>query len=428
MPNYGLDAELKAKQDAKFDKGLETEVIEWMEQIVGEKRDPLTTAEWLNDGKVLCKLINGIKPGTIKKVNTMKAPFKKMENITAFTDSARSFGVMESSMFATPDLYEEKNMGSVINCIYMLGGVIQSTVPDFTGPKLGVMINAHVPDAARGKKMATQTGGFAGTLDQASVTTHARDVTFGAGGNASHNRQGVTRSNAKDEARDVTFGAGGNASHHRQGVTRSNAKDEAPQGGERPPLPDGEFLYGLDKELKEKRDAKYDSSLDQDVSHWIEGVTGDMKGDQTTAEWLKNGQVLCKLADKIKPGSSKGVTTSGMPFKQMENIKLFLGFARDLGMAESSLFSTLDLFEEKNMPVVLMSLNNLGGTIQTKVPEFKGPFLGTAIKAEIKDASRGLAMVTDQNEAMQRHMQVERPKDVGVAFGAKRGDTHRQEK
>jgi len=323
----------------------------------------------------------------------MMAPFKKMENITSFTDACRMLGVNESSMFATPDLYEEKNMGSVINCIYTFGGVIQSTVPDFTGPKLGIMINAQVKDGARSKQMATQTGGFAGTLDQQSAVSHARDVTFGAGKNATHNR------------------------HDGQPV-------QTPENAGGPvQLLTGEELYGLDKELKAKIDSKYDADLDHSICDWIEQVTRSQKGDQSTAEWLKDGQVLCNLANCLKPKSISNITTSKMPFKQMENIKEFIGFARDLGMAESSLFSTLDLFEEKNMPVVLMALYNLGGTVQVKVPEFPGPHLGTAVKAEIRDGNRGLALVTDQNEAMQRHMEIGRPRDGGVAFGAHQGAT-----
>merc|ERR1719297_565201 len=100
-----------------------------MQEITGQEMGALTFAEWLNDGQVLCELVNKIKPGTIKRINKMKAPFKKMENITAFTDAARGLGVSESAMFATPDLYEEKNLGSVVNCIYTFAGVVQTAVP-----------------------------------------------------------------------------------------------------------------------------------------------------------------------------------------------------------------------------------------------------------------------------------------------------------
>merc|ERR1719422_2765415 len=284
-----------------------------------------------------------------------------MENITAFTDAARHLGVMEASMFATPDLYEEKNMASVLNCIYTFAGVIQTTCPEFQGPKLGRPIRATVQDTRRIKAPPTQTGGLAGTLDQQSARTHQRDA----------------------------------AAY----VDRPEAVD----------------AEGLDADLKKKMAEKFDQASADEVCKWIEELTGEQQGEQTMAEWLKNGQVLCKVANAIQPGSIDNVyegTTNS--FKQMENISHFLTYARGLGMTESSVFSTPDLFEEKNMSIVVTALYTFGGVVQAKAEEigYTGPKLGIAVNAEVIDRNRGLGLVTDQNEAMNRHMEVERPKDM----------------
>jgi len=82
-----------------------------------------TMHEWLKSGEVLCRLANAIKLGLIKKVNTQSMPFKQMENTTFFMNAARGLGVPESSMFGTPDLYEEKNMGSLIRASMPLEGL-----------------------------------------------------------------------------------------------------------------------------------------------------------------------------------------------------------------------------------------------------------------------------------------------------------------
>lgn len=37
--------------------------------------------ETLKDGVLLCKLVNTLKPGTVKKINESKMAFKCMENI-----------------------------------------------------------------------------------------------------------------------------------------------------------------------------------------------------------------------------------------------------------------------------------------------------------------------------------------------------------
>jgi len=59
-------------------------------------------------------------------------------------------------MFGTPDLYEGKNMGSVVSCIFAFGGAVQVACPEFAGPKLGVPLKV-VPkdDRKREGNMAT---------------------------------------------------------------------------------------------------------------------------------------------------------------------------------------------------------------------------------------------------------------------------------
>lgn len=389
---YGLDAELKAKADAKYDHELEKQVLEWIEAITGESMGMMTFAEWLNDGQVLCHLVNNIKPGTIKKPNKMKAPFKKMENITWFTDAARKFGVVEASMFATPDLYEEKNLGSVVNCIYTFASVIQTSVPEFDGPKLGIAV-AGSKDIRSSRGPVTQTGGLTAT-DQ-----------MGATGSA---KMGATGSKALEVAKPPS-----------PRTSPKTSPNNSPRGG-KPPARAGQKIdlteglteaaameaktseamgqqgsnskadtQGLDADLKKKMAEKFNPEEDRQVCEWIEAVTGEAKGDQSTFEYLKNGQVLCHLANAIQPASVKGISKSNMPFNQMENIKKFLGAARALGMPESSCFSTPDLFEEKNMGIVIQMLFAFGGVVQAKVTTFKGPHLGIAMKAATKGGATG---------------------------------------
>merc|ERR1712113_93259 len=83
-------------------------------------------------------------------------PFKQMENITQFQQVAREWGVPESSLFGTPDLYEGKNMGSVIKCIYAFGGAVKQSRPQYTGPAIGIVaVESH--DVKRDLGMCTDT-------------------------------------------------------------------------------------------------------------------------------------------------------------------------------------------------------------------------------------------------------------------------------
>mmetsp|Transcript_108124 Transcript_108124/g.187685 ORF Transcript_108124/g.187685 Transcript_108124/m.187685 type:complete len:379 (+) Transcript_108124:81-1217(+) len=371
---YGLDKELKSKQEAKFDKGLESNVRYWIESVTGHQSGEQTMAEYLKDGQVLCALANAVRPGMIKKVNTSKLPFKQMENITFFMNAAREMGVPESSLFGTPDLYEEKNMGSVITCVYMFAGIVQVACRDFPGPALGQAIQPDTKDKKRIVRQVTQSGGLNATLEHQRATTFARAIVT----DTADQLDGTTSAPSLELA-DTT---------------------------------------SLDADLRAKQAAKFDVGLEDQVCKWIETLTGETKGERTSHEWLKSGEVLCRLANSVKPGMIKKVNSGSMPFKQMENITFFMNAARRLGVPESSMFGTPDLYEEKNMWSVISCIYAFGGAVQVACPEFKGPNLGTALTSFVTDKRRPDHLATSQYESMQRKMEVERPRDSGIMRGA----------
>ena len=59
-----------------------------------------------------------------------------MENISAFLRACRDFGVQEYDLFETVDLFEEKDLGVVLQCISSLGRALQKR-PGYNGPTLG---------------------------------------------------------------------------------------------------------------------------------------------------------------------------------------------------------------------------------------------------------------------------------------------------
>lgn len=73
--------------NSKYSDELAAESLEWIKEITGE---PINTSgdmenffEVLKDGTLLCKLVNDIKAGSVKRVNESKMAFKCMENITS---------------------------------------------------------------------------------------------------------------------------------------------------------------------------------------------------------------------------------------------------------------------------------------------------------------------------------------------------------
>ncbi|KAG5671079.1 hypothetical protein PVAND_001293 [Polypedilum vanderplanki] len=114
---------------------------------------------------------------------------------------------------------------------------------------------------------------------------------------------------------------------------------------------------------------------EQEVLNWIFEVLGEPvpKGDYE--EILKNGVILCKLANKMTPGSVKKIQERGTNFQLMENVQRFQAFMKKYGVPEEEIFQTADLFERRNIPQVTLSLYSLARLTQ-KHPEWNGPSLG----------------------------------------------------
>ena len=118
-----MTAELNEKKAAKYDPQLEAEAREWMASIVGDSLNEGVDAlhEGLKDGVYLCRLINALKPGSVRKINQSKMAFKMMENIGNFLSACEAYGLQKTDIFQTVDLYEAQNMPQVVNGILALG-------------------------------------------------------------------------------------------------------------------------------------------------------------------------------------------------------------------------------------------------------------------------------------------------------------------
>merc|ERR1712187_702330 len=134
--------------------------------------------------------------------------------------------------------------------------------------------------------------------------------------------------------------------------------------------------------------------FDREVVTWLECVSGEKLGDRPLGEWLRDGQVLCRVANVIQPGIVPRINTSTMPFKQMENVSAFIKACRSLGVLEKDVFSTIDLYEEKDLEVVKRCIYNLGSVVRKTVPSFNGPYLGVAQNSRVQDSKRQVDAAT----------------------------------
>lgn len=103
---------------------LESEIKEWISEILHKDIGEESLQAILKDGTILCELINALLQNdpnaNLKCPKKSNLGFFQMENIEYFISKAKYANVPDSDNFMTIDLYEGKNIKQVINCICAL--------------------------------------------------------------------------------------------------------------------------------------------------------------------------------------------------------------------------------------------------------------------------------------------------------------------
>lgn len=131
--------------------------------------------------------------------------------------------------------------------------------------------------------------------------------------------------------------------------------------------------YGFSREVQSKIDKKYDPELEETLVEWIRAQCGSNicqpeSGKTGFQNWLKDGCVLSELINSLYASNKpfKKIQVSGMAFKQMEQISLFLKAAENYGVTKTDIFQTVDLYEGKDLAAVQRTLSALGSLAVTK--------------------------------------------------------------
>eukprot|EP00173_Palmaria_palmata_P000489 Plantae.Rhodophyta-Palmaria_palmata.ctg12275.p1 GENE.Plantae.Rhodophyta-Palmaria_palmata.ctg12275~~Plantae.Rhodophyta-Palmaria_palmata.ctg12275.p1 ORF type:complete len:353 (-),score=46.45 Plantae.Rhodophyta-Palmaria_palmata.ctg12275:43-1080(-) len=166
--------------------------------------------------------------------------------------------------------------------------------------------------------------------------------------------------------------------------------------------PTQQRLYGIDAEIAQKLDSKYQLADWQAAIGWIEEVLGySISNDPILSKndfhrALYNGVALCKLINKIYPKTIDKIHTRGIPLAEKENVQKFIDATEKLGVNSMDLFMASDLYEKKCLPAVMQNLNALGRCLQTR-GDFKGPHYGIRVNKNGKKPARKWNVPSNEN-------------------------------
>lgn len=135
----GINADAQARIKSKYRDDVAQETLEWIKLLTGEPENTSGDVDnlynVLKDGTLLCKLVNAIQEGSVKKINQSTLAFKCMENINSFLEAVKKLGVLPQETFQTIDLWEKQNLFSVVICLQSLGRKAGNFGKPSIGPK-----------------------------------------------------------------------------------------------------------------------------------------------------------------------------------------------------------------------------------------------------------------------------------------------------
>ncbi|KAK9401698.1 LIM domain only protein 7 [Crotalus adamanteus] len=123
------------------------EARRWVEAVTGKSFGSKGFRAALENGILLCDLINKIKPGIIKKINRLSTPIAGLDNINVFLKACENLGLKEAQLFHPGDLQDlsnrvtvkqeetDRRVKNVLITLYWLGRKAARS-PSYYGPHL----------------------------------------------------------------------------------------------------------------------------------------------------------------------------------------------------------------------------------------------------------------------------------------------------
>ncbi|XP_032352508.1 LIM and calponin homology domains-containing protein 1 isoform X8 [Camelus ferus] len=116
-PAVGLES-LQPLQPEPPPEPAFSEAQKWIEQVTGRSFGDKDFRTGLENGILLCELLNAIKPGLVKKINRLPTPIAGLDNIILFLRGCKELGLKESQLFDPSDLQDTSNRVTVKSLDY----------------------------------------------------------------------------------------------------------------------------------------------------------------------------------------------------------------------------------------------------------------------------------------------------------------------
>ncbi|XP_041586872.1 LIM domain only protein 7 isoform X15 [Vulpes lagopus] len=125
------------------------EAQRWVEAVTEKNFETKDFRASLENGVLLCDLVNKLKPGVIKKINRLSTPIAGLDNINVFLKACEQIGLKEAQLFHPGDLQDlsnrvtvrqeetDRRVKNVLITLYWLGRKAQSN-PYYNGPYLNL--------------------------------------------------------------------------------------------------------------------------------------------------------------------------------------------------------------------------------------------------------------------------------------------------
>jgi len=126
---------------------------------------------------------------------------------------------------------------------------------------------------------------------------------------------------------------------------------------------------------------KYNTEKEQYAREWLETLLGEKFEEKVLQEALKSGERLCTAINKVSGAQLvKTINKQKMAAMQRENLAAYIRACSAMSFNKANLFETSDLFEGKNMVLVINNIYELAargakkGFGQIKDPSGKGGY------------------------------------------------------